>query len=110
MPDLRIEVDDVVARLIAVDILADKTRDIYHASRSFHRVGLQEKRIELPDKCFASAHRAHKPLRILHHVPCVLERVAFGEVVGKVGSMPKGIRIVRFAPVPLRVLAAHKAN
>ena len=75
-----------------------------------HLLGLLEEPVELLHERVASANRGDEAIRILHYVPCVLEGVPLREVVCQVCAVPERKRVERVAPVPLRVLAAHKAN
>ena len=110
LADERVEVDDVVAGLVAVDVLSDKSGDVHHLALSLRLLGLGEESVELPDERFAPAKRLDEPVRILHHVPGVLEGVAFGEVVCGLSAVSERVGIERLAPTAIGIPSADQSE
>ena len=95
-----------MARLVAVDVLPDEPRDVENVA--LHLLGLLKEPVEPLHERIAPAHRLDESVGVLHHVPCVLEGVALGEVA--LLAVADRVWVERLAPLALRVLAAREAN
>ena len=109
-PRVGIEVDDVVARLVAVRVLSDEARHVEDESRPLGLLRLHEERVELLRESRRAAEHRDESLGVLHHVPRVLPGVAFREVVRRARAVSEARGIERRAPRALRVAPAHEAE
>src|SRR3546814_10014751 len=73
----------MVARLVAVDILADQPGDILGMAIVELAIVVIEHRVELRDRLGVAAEDAEKRGLILGHEPRILPRIAFG-IVGAI--------------------------
>src|SRR3546814_9310092 len=79
-PGIGIEIGDMMARLVAVDILADEPGDILGMAVIELRVVVIEHRVELGDRFGVAAEDAKERGLILRHEPRILPGIAFGIV------------------------------
>ena len=100
----------MVARLVAVGILADEPGRVEDEAGVRGLLRLLEKCQQFRQRLVASAQRGDEAFGVLHHVPCPLPGVAFREVVAARRVVSERERAERRPPRPLRITAAHEAR
>ena len=91
-----------MARLVAVDVLADHAADIRDVGQRREVVG--EHLVELFDALFVAAHQLDQARHVLRHEPGVIPGGAFGEI----GVLLAGIE--GLAPLAVGVFGAHESD
>ena len=96
-----VEINDVMARFVAVPVFADVALDVGRALR----VRL-EQLVELLGEGLLAAHQRDQAGHVLRDVPRVLR----GRGLGEVAAVTVIVRIERRPPMALRILAAHPTD
>ena len=84
----------MVARLVAVGILADKTRNVRQFAVKFQC----EELVELLEERFRSAKQLDDARNVELHLPCILPLVAFGVIAAIAFGMSEVARVERCLP------------
>ena len=104
----REEVDDVVARLVAVGVLPDQSRHVAHAVLAVGDRCAREEFLQFRERRVASAQRGDELARILQDVPGVLHGVPLREVVRLKPAVSACLRVERLAPAARGVATARE--
>ena len=106
-PEDTIEIDRVVARLIAVSILTDQAGYVGRSLGTGQVGGDGEEAVQLGDQPLLTTEAARQPLHILRHEEGVLPRIALAVVIIAVlggGGVKGGV------PLAIAALAPHEAG
>ena len=107
LPQHRIEVQNMVARFVAVGVLADQPRDVGRGLAAFDDRTYRKERIEFFNHLRTRAEQPFEALDIVRSQPGVLPGVALAVVVG---AVRRGERIEGRPPAFFRIPAPHKAR
>ena len=107
LPQHRIEVQNMVARFVAVGVLADQPRDVGRGLAAFDDRTYRKERIQLFNHLRTRAEQPFEALDIVRSQPGVLPGVALAVVVG---AVRRGERIEGSAPALPRIPAPHEAR
>ena len=104
------EVNHVVARLIALGVLADEAGHVAHLTGALHLARDGEKAVQLGNQLLVAAVELGQTLEVLLHVPCVLPCVAVGVLSAHVAGLRQREGAERSGPSALGILRAHEAG
>ena len=107
LPQHRIEVQNMVARFVAVGVLADQSRDVGRGLAAFDDRTYRKQRIEFFNHLRTRAEQPFEALDIVRSQPGVLPGVALAVVVG---AVRRGERIEGRPPALPRIPAPHEAR
>ena len=102
-----VEVDGVVARLVAVGILANQTRDVGREFCAIDFAGCGKETVEFAGESIFAAHKGDEAVHIVGNKPGPLPGRSFAIVVGTVLT---AARVEGRAPLAVLILAAHEAH
>ena len=107
LPQHRIEVQNMVARFVAVGVLPDQPRDVGRGLAAFDDRTYRKERIQLFNHLRTRAEQPFEALDIVRSQPGVLPGVALAVVVG---AVRRGERIEGRPPALPRIPAPHEAR
>ena len=107
LPQPRVEVQNMVARFVAVGVLPDQPRDVGRGLAAFDDRTYRKERIQLFNHLRTRAEQPFEALDIVRSQPGVLPGVALAVVVG---AVRRGERIEGRPPALPRIPAPHEAR
>ena len=96
----------MMARLVAMSILTNQTRDVWR-SIGTHFTGNDEERVELGHELLFIAEELHESVNIMRHQPGILPCISLGIVIF---TMLGREWVERNAELAVRTQTAHKAG
>ena len=107
LPQHRIEVQNMVARFVAVGVLANQARNVGRGLAALDHGAYREQRVQFFEHPRPAAEASDKTCDIMRSQPRILPGVALAVVVG---AVRRGERIEGSAPALPRIPAPHKAR